>query len=213
MQLIHFSRAGGPGYRGCKARCAGSPACLRRQGGFSMLEVMVSLLITLFGVLGMVGLHSMAVKNTELGRYSGRAAIDAASMAAAMRANVAYWGAPATAITVQGTGTINGITMTGGPTGGGSCVPTSLAPVASTCTGAQLAYSDLVTWGTDVANALPAGNMAIACNIAVSPVVCTITISWSEKTLALHNPTGTETGALASGTAQTHSYQTLVSVI
>lgn len=175
---------------------------MKTQRGFSLIEVLVSLLVLAFGVLGMAGMQSMGIYNTELGRYNSRAAIQAGSIAAAMKADVAYWGTPPTSVQVQGS------SVTGGPaTYNGTCV------YPSVCTPAQLAYYDLATWGNDIATNLPGGTMAIACNLTVSPAVCTVTISWFEKNMQLHNPAVAASGQLATGTVQTHSYQTLVSVL
>jgi len=175
---------------------------ISKQHGFSMIEVLVSVVVLMFGVLGMAGLQMQAINATELGRYNSRAAIQATSIAAAMKANVAYWGTPPSTVTVQGT------TVTGGPSAyDGDCFS------GTVCTGPQLAYFDLVTWGNDIATSLPVGTLNIACNLTLSPAVCTVTVSWQEKNIALHNQDLPGAGLLASGTVQTHSYQTLVSVL
>lgn len=173
---------------------------LNKQHGFSMIEVMVALVVLVFGVLGMAGLQMQAINATEQGRYNGRAAMQATSIAAAIKANPAYWGTPPSSVTVQGT------TLTGGPTVfNGSCVSGTI------CTGEQMAYYDLTTWGSDIAASLPVGTLNIACNLTVSPAVCAVTISWMEKNVAGRNQATAGTGPLATGTVSTHSYQTLVS--
>lgn len=187
---------------------------MKKAHGFAMLEVLISMLVIMFGVLGIAGIQMLSINNTETARYQSVATILASSMAAEIQANFAYWGGllvPPATITVTGT-TISGIT----PFPGGTCLN-------SVCTPTQLAYYDLQNWGaamSGLANAdgvsnpgmtLPAATGTIAC-AATTPVVCTLTLSWSENNIALSNPTGAESGVLASGTASTHSYQTLVSI-
>ena len=173
---------------------------MRKQQGFSLIEAMIALLIILFGVLGMMGMQALAVNNTELGRYNARAAIQAQSIAATMKANAAFWTSTPLPTSVTSDGTtlkLNGATVTAPLTG----------------TGGAIAYRDLTTWGTDVATSLPSGNYAISCDVTVTPEVCTITILWFEKTLTLHNVASAASSPLASGTAAQHSFQTLVSIL
>lgn len=172
---------------------------MRRQAGFSLLEVMVSLLVLMFGVLGVLGLQAMAINNTELGRYNSRAAIQAVSLAATMKANSAFWTAtPTPAVTATGsTVMVNGSALT----------------ASNTFPGGATAFADLSTWSVDITGSLPGGNLVIACDATVTPQVCTVTIAWFEKTLTLHNVQGKPVGPLASATAQTHSFQTLVSIL
>jgi type IV pilus assembly protein PilV len=145
---------------------------MKQQLGFSMIEVLVSVVVLMFGVLGMASLQGKAINNTELARYNSRAAVQASSIAATMKANVSYWGAPPAAISVQGA------TVTGGPVlYQGDCYRPTV------CTPAQLAYFDLVTWGRDIAASLPVGRFDIACDLAISPAVCTVTVSWLEKNI------------------------------
>ena len=166
-----------------------------------MVEILISLLVLAFGVLGMAGLQLQAINNSELARYNGRAAIEASSIAAAMRGNTSYWGTPTTTISVQGT------TVSGGPSAfTGSCL------YPNTCTASQMAYYDLAYWGQEIANNLPGGHYQIACDLTVSPAVCSVTIFWFEKNIAM-NGTTAASGPLANGTTQTHSYQTMVSVL
>jgi len=187
---------------------------MNKQSGFTMVEVMVSVVVLAFGALGMAGLQMQAINNSEQGRYSSIAAIEASSVVATMKANVAYWGSPPSTVSVQGipAGTASNAVVTGGPTGLTfvACPTTSLLTF---CTPVQMAYNDLATWGANIANTLPVGTLGISCNTTVSPAVCLVTISWQEKNVALHNPQTGASGVLATGTVQTHSYQSMVSVL
>lgn len=182
-----------------------------------MLEVLISLLIIMMGILGIAGMQMLAINNTETARYQSVATMIASSMATEMQANYAYWGGilvPPATITVTGT------TITVVPAFAGTCLN-------SVCTASQMAYYDLQNWGAAMAGvanidgvvnkgmALPppaAGSSGTISCVATTPMVCTLTMYWSEKNIALINPTGAESGVLATGTAQTHSYQTLVSI-
>ena len=175
---------------------------MKAQRGFGMLEALISMVVIMIGVLGMVGMQMLAINNTENARYQSIAAMQASSMTAQMLANIAYWGTPPTTVTVIDT-TVTGIAN--------STVDCGL----TVCTAAQMAHYDVRTWGGAMRNgtsALPSGQGAINCVTAVSPAVCTITMTWREKNIALTNATGTETGQLASGTSQTYQYRTMVSI-
>jgi type IV pilus assembly protein PilV len=178
---------------------------MKKTRGFSMLEVLVTLLVLNLGVLGIAGLQTLSVNNTEAGRYQSLATMLASSMAASMQANVAYWGSPPTTININQNG--NPPKVQHGPaTFNGTCI-------GSACSASQMASFDLQNWAAALNSSLPVGQATISCSTVASPAICTLTVTWMEKNVALHNPTGTETGQLASGTASQHSYQTLVSMI
>lgn len=167
-----------------------------------MLEILISVLIIMVGVLGVGGIQMYAINNTNNASYQSDAVMLASSMATKMQANVAYWGTPASSVTVSGS------TITGGPsTYTGTCIGT-------VCTGAQMASFDLQQWGAAVAAALPSGTAKLACSTPAGvPAICTITLTWSEMNVALANATGTESGVLATGTVNSnYTYQTLVNM-
>ena len=187
------------------------------NAGFALLEVLISMVIAMVGVLGVAGIQLLAINNTGTARCQNQAAILASSMAAQMQANVAYWGSPPTNVGV----TNNTITVgSGSPT-----IPASDC-FLTVCSAQQLAYYDLQSWGVAMASALPlavgqtlpsgGGNVAYGGAIAcptVSPMVCQITIYWSENNIALssNNQSGA-TGLLAPGKSAVHQYTTLVSI-
>lgn len=176
---------------------------MKKQQGFSIIEVLVAVVVLVFGVLGMAGLQMQAVNASEQGRYNSRAALQATSIATAMKANPAYWNSPPASITVQGT------TVTGGPTAyTGICG--NDGTTNTICTSTQMAYYDLQRWGTDIAGSLPVGKFSITCDQSAAPPVCTIQISWVEKNIAVRNQDA-GSGALATGGTSAHTYQTLVS--
>jgi type IV pilus assembly protein PilV len=176
---------------------------IKKQAGFSMLEVLVSMVVIMVGALGIAGMQLLAVTSTENARYQNVATILASSLAANMQANVSYWGTP------PGTITISGATNTGGPAAyDGAC------NLAAPCTAVQMAGHDLKTWGQDVATMLPSGTASLSCP-GGSPAVCTLTLSWAERNVGLHNATGREDSDndMATGTKGNQSYSTLVSIL
>lgn len=175
---------------------------MKAESGFAMLEVLVSFLVIMIGVLGLAGLQMKSIINTEVAEYQSVATLLAENMTTAIQANAAYWNAPPASITLTGS------TISGGPTSACSAAAPCLATILSA---AQIAAYDLNNLNLGLAS-LPNGGATIACVTASPPTVCTINLTWSEKNVSLFNPTGTETGQLASGTSQTHSYQTMVNV-
>ena len=168
-----------------------------------MIEVLVSMVVIMVGALGIAGMQLLAITSTENARYQNVAVMLGTSLSASMQANVAYWGTPPGSISVSGS------TITPGPTFPvGSC-----DGAASTCTPTQLAGADLLQWSNSVAASLPGGNATITCPGAVSPAICSVTISWLERNVSLQNKSGTETGDLKSGGREIHTYQTLVSIL
>ena len=194
---------------------------MKNQRGFSMLEVLISMLVIMIGILGIAGMQMLAVNNSENARYEGQAAILASGLAAEMQANPGYWATsstPTTSISVTGT------TITVVPAYASTCL-------AATCSPVQMAYYDLQNFGAAMAGvanidavtyngtALPASSAQIQCTQPVAatttvpgtPGICTVTLTWYETNTAISNDTGS-TGQLQNGTAQAHTYQTLVSI-
>ncbi len=163
---------------------------IRKISGFSLLEVLISLLIIMAGALGIAGIQLQAINNTEVARYQSLAALLASSMAAEMQANVAYWDtAPAIAPTI----TVSGTTITGGPTSG-SCLNT-------VCNSSQMAYYTLQNWGGALAATLPSGTGTVTC-MTTTPAVCRLKLSWNDNYTAIS----------ASTLPNTQTYTTLVTV-
>jgi type IV pilus assembly protein PilV len=111
------------------------------------------------------------------------AAIEAASLASAMRANRSYWavGAAPVAITITGT-TISDATLAATAAAANFCTPAGSAP----CTPAQLAAFDLHQWATALNGLLPNPTATISCPTVVTPINCTIQINWAEKMVAIN---------------------------
>src|SRR5689334_6960443 len=63
-----------------------------RVRGFSLIEVMVAVIVICVGLLGIAKMQALALSNTTTARMRSLAALEAASLAAAMHSNRQYWG-------------------------------------------------------------------------------------------------------------------------
>jgi type IV pilus assembly protein PilV len=172
-----------------------------RSGGFSLVEVMVALVVVSIGLLGLAKMESLALSSTSVAGSRALAAIQAASMAAAMHANTSYWGAglaPNTgSFTVyydsSGALQISDSNLATVKTGG------CLTAGTSSCTVGEMAAYDVQQWALALKQVLPAPFATIACNTAGFPVICSVTVQWAEnavtgdnmQTVALSAPTYT----------------------
>lgn len=175
----------------------------KRQGGSSMLEALIAMVIILMGVLGAAGIQMLSINNTKNAEYQGVAAIVASNMVTAIQGNPSYWlKAGGKTITVNGTAvTVNGTAVSGG-----------IDCKSATCTPDQMASYDLSTWGASVATTVPSGTATIVCNTA-SPVGCTILLNWLVKNVANLKAASSDADAshlFASGTVRARTYQTMV---
>lgn len=150
--------------------------------GFSLIEVMVTVVITGIGLLGLAAMLTVDVSNGAVARYRSLAALQASSLAAAMSANPAYWAAglaPAS-FTVSGP-TISDSNLNAQST---TCNTTS-------CTPLEMAGYDVKNWGSTLANLLPNGSGQVTCSTTTGTAVsCQVTVNWSENNLALHQTSG-----------------------
>jgi type IV pilus assembly protein PilV len=161
-----------------------SPA--RHSRGFSLIEVMVSLIVIAVGMLGIAKLQAMAYTSTGTASLRSLAAIEAASLAAAMRANRSYWTTVATPFTV----TVTGASYPSPPT-----IAPALAAGAcatATCTPVQLANYDLTAWASNINTVLPSVTATVFCPTPVPnppvtpPISCTIQLNWTERSAGIN---------------------------
>lgn len=178
-----------------------------QQRGFSLVEVLVAVILIAIGLLGNASLQALSLNNTSIARYRSLAAIESDSLAAAMHANAGYWqNAAQVPVTAANGFNINGSVVSNSTLNGQTtdCLSAACAPV-------QMAGYDLKQWGAAIASLLPAGIGNVKCSlVGTNPISCVITISWTENNVALNQASGTETGALASGTNVTQSYSVVV---
>jgi type IV pilus assembly protein PilV len=158
--------------------------------GFTLIEVLVALIITAIGLLGIAKIQALAYANTGSASVRSLVAIQAAGLASAMHANRSYWAAGAApasfTITGSSTGTVfSDTTLAGTGTGANDCM---LGGALAPCTPASMAAFDLHTWARALNAQLGNSNpiTTIACPTGVTPVNCTIVVTWNEKSVALN---------------------------
>lgn len=176
MSMIrqHVQRQGG------KAMSLPRPGA---QGGFTLLEILVAIVVLSIGLLGLAGLQVVSLNNNQTAYYRSIATQQAYDMADRMRANIAGIAA----------GNYDNLTATL------PADPGCIASGTSGCTTlANVATTDQFQWLTNNAAMLPAGAGTVRCargpsancvaNVAGSSREFDITVSWTEKT-----PTGNAT--------------------
>ncbi|HUI62176.1 MAG TPA: type IV pilus modification protein PilV [Steroidobacteraceae bacterium] len=173
MQLIQSSRLARPA--GASHR---RPRCI--QQGFSLVEVLVALIVLSVGLLGIARMQSLAMSSTTVASKRSMAAIEASSLAAAMHENRGYW----TSSDPSGaTITLSGTTYSyAGAANLSAAAGSNCAVPGTPCTPAGVAAYDLANWASILQGLLPNDSAVVACG-AVTPVTCTIQISWSENTV------------------------------
>lgn len=155
-------------------------------GGFTLIEVLVALVITAIGLLGIAKIEALAFANTGSASTRSLVAIQAAGLASAMHANRAYWALGLSPPSFMITGTvISDATLAGTAWGATDCYLGGAAPPP--CSPATLAAFDLHTWANALSVLLPGSNpiTTITCAGAL-PVNCTIAVTWNEKTVSLN---------------------------
>jgi type IV pilus assembly protein PilV len=130
-----------------------------KQNGFSMLEVLVTILVVSFGLLGMAALVATGLRSNNTAHYRSIATQQTLDIADRMRANLAGVRA----------GNYNALT---------AVIPVSVDCVATNCTAAQMSIYDHARWNTANFVLLPGGAGTVAGNLAAGFL---ITLRWTEK--------------------------------
>jgi type IV pilus assembly protein PilV len=169
--------------------------------GFTLVEVMVALIIIAVGMLGIAKMQGLALSSTGASRSRALAAIEASSLASAMQANRVYWSStsvPASIAVTTSAGAATFVTSTAMQTALTAVAGTTCSGMGATLscycttgnsapctTSINLAASDVYDWGQSLANLLPSATATVTCTALDVPVDCTITIGWSENTVAM----------------------------
>lgn len=135
-----------------------------RQAGFSMIEVLVTLLIISLALLGTAGLQAYSVRMNQGGQFRSQAVFLVSDLAERMEANRAAAIAGSYVVATSG-------------------VPTavSTACVDGACTAVNLATFDLSQWQNAIAATLPQSTWTVAQTVVGNPSVYTITVSWVDR--------------------------------
>jgi type IV pilus assembly protein PilV len=141
-----------------------------RQGGFTLLEVLIALLVLSIGLLGIGKMMMLSARANDSAYMRSQATALAYTMLDAMRAN-------RQAAIVQGYDTAMGV------------FPVGLQPcgtVAAPCNSGQQAQNDLFLWGSSLGTALPLGQGSVATAVALAGtgannITATVTVQWADK--------------------------------
>jgi type IV pilus assembly protein PilV len=172
------------------------PSARQRARGFSLIEVLVSIVVIAIGLLGIAKIQALGLSSTGIASMRSLAALEASSLADSMHADRAYWAAGGAAafpgITITGT-TIFDATLS-------PAVDCTTAGGVLPCSTLQLAAYDLQQWAATVNTLLPNPQSIILCSSVVGvPVSCTVQITWSERAVAV-NQQGTNTAGMQAPT-------------
>jgi type IV pilus assembly protein PilV len=129
------------------------------QKGFSLLEVLVTILVLSLGLLGMAALVTTGMRSNNVAQFRSVATQQTLDIADRMRANLA--GVRAGSYDALATG-----------------IPASNDCTAVECTAAQMATFDHAQWNTANSRFLPGGQGTVAGNLVGG---FAITLMWTEK--------------------------------
>lgn len=122
------------------------------QHGFSMIEVLVTLVILAFGILGLAGMQSVGLKNSQASLHRSQASLVAYDIIDRMRSNC---------LAARG-GDYN-ITLS------------AATPTANS----TMAQSDLNQWRTSISSEFASGKGAVAVDLAT--LFATVTVQWDDS--------------------------------
>jgi type IV pilus assembly protein PilV len=141
-----------------------SNSSFRREGGFSLLEVLIAVVVAMIGLIGIASLHLTSAAYNESSLNRTNASGLAREMIERMRANAG-----------EAKDGFYDITS----------LPTTLTQdcesTAANCTADEMRDHDLRLWSARVAALLPGGGASIATDTSVSPPDITIVLSWNKR--------------------------------
>ncbi|MGD0959713.1 MAG: type IV pilus modification protein PilV [Methylomonas sp.] len=183
------------------------------QLGFTLLEVLVSLIVMAVGLLGVASLQVVAINNTSIARNRTLAALQVNSLASMMHANSAYWQSATSGPPSSFTVTLSGSTVTIN----NSTLNTAANCLNTSCSASGMAAYDVQQWGANL-SALPGGSGLVSCVAATTggsgntPAICTINVSWSESNVALDSAINTTntSSSFAVGQSSTQTFSLIV---
>ncbi len=140
------------------------PRTMKKQAGFSLIEVLIALIIMSVGMLGIAGLYVQSLQAGRTSMFRHQAVALAGDVADRIRANP--------------TGGVSYMDATGADNG---CVAANID-----CDVAGMALHDVFLWKQQAGNSLPGsaatggGDVTVNFDDTVIPPLYTITVSWEE---------------------------------
>lgn len=140
------------------------------------------------------------LSSTGTSRLRALVALQAASLADAMHANRDYWGGSSTYwVPANGNLSLTGTDSGGTTTWAGTNAPGTTPPSCegAVCNSEQLSQYDLSNWATNLSTVLKTSTSTVGCSLAAGTglVTCTITIQWTENTVAANSQEAAVGGA------------------
>lgn len=170
-----------------------------RLRGFSLVEVLVSIVVLSFGLLGMVGLQAFALQSNREARQQGQAAVLARELAEMMRGNKTISMDATTANPYLGDFAVGALTM------GANAAYCSAAGTSTPCsTPTAVAQAEMTDWLNRVNTELPGARVRVCfdaspydsdgmpqwtCNATGSNEIAVIKIGWTRATTNRSNTT------------------------
>ena len=152
-----------------------------RPHGFSLIEVLVTMVLLAIGLLGLAGLQARSLANSHGSFYRTIAVQQAYNIADRIAANLV--GANA--------GNYDNLTAT---------PPADPGCVASSCSVAQMAQTDHYQWLQATAAVLPGGTGTVSAAIGGSGRIFVVTMMWHDKGMTDQGSASSDTNC-PSGTA------------
>ncbi len=136
------------------------------EQGFTLVEILVAVLILSLGVVGLIGMESLALKSNLSAYHRSQATLLAYELADKMRSNPAG---------VAGNEYI--AAFPNGASHAVACVSYSGAVSGSGCSPQQLAERDIYEWTSSITGILPGGVGALTASAGIQ----TIAIRWDDN--------------------------------
>ena len=177
--------------------------------GFSLIEVLVSIIVIAVGLLGLAKMQTLSIANTQVSGGRSLIALQAASFAANMHSDKGYWQVTSTVATPVSPPCLTACTFSGSSTitDANSVLtspPSAACTAAATCTPGKIAALDVKTWMANIYQQVPTYAASVNCtNSTTTPTNCTIKITWVEKSIGANNTTAS---LMAAQNTQTQSY-------
>lgn len=169
-----------------------TPAGHYAQCGFSMIEVLVTLLIVSLALLGTAGLQSYSMRLNQGGQFRSQAVFLVADLAERIEANKLA--------ALAGDYVLVNTSAAGNP---------STACYQSACSQSALAAYDLSVWANAVSASLPQSSWSVERTVSGNPSTYVITVRWvdrRENTTQAAYSAASATGINAAGSGERFSY-------
>ena len=164
-----------------------------RQSGFSLLEVLIAIVVTSIGLLGLAAMQATGLRNNHSAYHRSQATVLAYDIADRMRANTSLeitYDRTDRSGTFVNTGAIDNY-LTRFMTLSAADVQAD-CETASGCTIAQMAENDLANWNTALTTAIPGATATITCadeEVCLvendpdvdEPNIYTISVNWDDN--------------------------------